>query len=82
MIHQEDLFKLSLVGTSYTLWIVNSLSLMGPEASQDAAEAKPLIRNFTSKEGSIEPTKGKFFKVEIRELNYYDRARTETVIFY
>lgn len=70
--------------SSYALWkkIVSSLSLMAPKASQDVAEAKPLIKNFTSKEVSIEPTKEKFFKVEIRKLNYYERARTETVIFF
>lgn len=55
---------------------------MAPEASQDAIEAKPLIKNFTSKEVSIEPTKEKFFKVEIRKLNYYERARTETKSFF
>lgn len=43
---------------------------MAPEASQDATEANPLTKNFTSKEVSIEPTKEKFFKVEIGKLNY------------
>lgn len=47
---------------------------MAPEASQDATEAKPSTKNFTSKEVSIEPTKEKSFKVEIRKLSYYKRA--------
>lgn len=55
---------------------------MAPEASQDATKAKPLIKNFTSKEVSIELTKEKFFKVEIRKLNYYERTRRETKSFF
>jgi hypothetical protein len=55
---------------------------MVPEASQDATEAKPITKNFTSKVASIEPTKKKFFKVKIRKLSYYERARTETKSFF
>lgn len=77
--HQESLFKFSPVGTSYILWekIANSLSLMAPEASQDATEATPLIERTL-----LVPTKEKFFKVEIRNMNYYERARTETKSFF
>lgn len=84
VINQEDPLKLSSVGTSYTLRKknVNSLSLMAPKASHDATEAKPFTKNFTSKEVSIEPTKEKFFKVEIRKLSYYERASTETKSFF
>lgn len=55
---------------------------MAPKASHDATEAKPSTKNFTSKEVSIEPTKDKFFKVEIRKLSYYERARTEAKSFF
>lgn len=55
---------------------------MAPEASQDATEAKPLTKSFTSKEVSIEPTQEKFFAGKIRKLNYYEGHRTETKSFF
>lgn len=50
---------------------------MAPEAAQDATETKPVMKQFTSKEVGIKPTKEKFFKEKIRKLSYYEEPEQE-----